>query len=194
MDAATAYFLKKYYPHVIKWWLVAYNPEAFRVWPSTAEKKEALRIEAEKEKHLALEAQPKEASDGKIPDDSAEEAAYNASTGSYSGLYGRKPVDEQTKEALDVILNKSSNQNTVDFLLSGGEPAAGAAYAADTAQKKTNNGDVILSPEHDDIVKEANAIYERLMQEAAEDEAKKQAEIEAVRQQVRQSEESQKAG
>ena len=46
MDPATAYFLKKYYPHVIKWWLVVYNPETVRIWPSKAEKDAALRLEA----------------------------------------------------------------------------------------------------------------------------------------------------
>ncbi len=35
-------------------------------------------------------------------------------------------------------------------------------------------------PEQDKIIREANAIYERLLREAAEDEAKKQAEIDAV--------------
>lgn len=154
MDPATAYFLKKYYPHVIKWWLVAYNPEVFRVWPSKAEKEEALKIE-EKEKRLAIEAKPN--------DD-----AYNATTGSYSGLYGKGPVDAQTQEALDAILHQSNNQNTVDSLLA-------------------NNPDVVLPPEQDDIIAEANAIYERLLREAAEDEAKKWAEIEAVRMQMERS-------
>ena len=122
MDAATAYFLKKYYPHVIKWWLVTYNPEVVRVWPSKAEKKEALRKErlqleeAEKEKKLALEAQ----TGSQDANDNIDDSAYNAATGSYSGLYGKGPVDDQTKEALDAILSLSSNQNTVDFLLSGG--------------------------------------------------------------------------
>lgn len=37
-------------------------------------------------------------------------------------------------------------------------------------------------PEQDKIIREANAIYERLLREAAEDEAKKQAEIDAVKQ------------
>ena len=50
MDAATAYFLKRYYPHVIKWWLVVYIPEAVRIWPSKAEKEAALRLEAKEAK------------------------------------------------------------------------------------------------------------------------------------------------
>lgn len=157
MDAATACFLKRYYPHVIKWWLVAYNPEFFRVWPSKSEKEDALRIEAEKQQE-AIAAQQ-------------DDADFNATTGSYSGAYGKGPVDDETKAALDAILNISSNQSNIDFLLAGG------ADGSDKADK----GDVILPPEHDEIISEANAIYERLMREAAEDEARKQAEIEAVR-------------
>lgn len=186
MDAATAYFLKKYYPHVIKWWLVSYNPEVFRVWPSKAEKKEALKkerlqLEAEK-KNKPVETHTSDQNRYDITD----ESAYNATTGSYSGLYGKGPVDDQTKEALNAILSISNNQNTVDSLLSGNE-------SGEDVKKKENN-DVILPPEQDDIVKEANAIYERLLREAAEDEARKQAEIEAVRRQVEQAQESQNAG
>ena len=161
MEPATAYFLKKYYPHVIKWWLVTYNPEVVRIWPSKAEKEEALRIEAkEKEEQLALEMHENETADA---------AAFNAATGSYSGLYGQGPVDAQTKEAMDAILNRSSSQNTVDSLLANA------------------NVDIILPPEQDDIIKEANEIYERLLQEAAEDEAKKWAEIDMIRRQTDQS-------
>lgn len=161
MDPATAYFLKKYYPHVIKWWLVAYNPEVFRIWPSKAEKEEALRIEAkEKEEQLAIEMHSN--------DNAADNDAYNATTGSYSGLYGKGPVDAQTKEALDAILNQSNNQNTVDSLLS-------------------DNTTVVLPPEQDYIIQEANAIYERLLREAAEDEAKKWAEVNAIRMQMEQA-------
>lgn len=178
MDAATAYFLKKYYPHVIKWWLVVYNPEFFRIWPSEAEKDEALKIEAEEEAQLALEMKSEQDAVCEI-----DESAFNETTGSYSGLYGQKPVDENTQAALDAIMSNSSNQNSVDFLLSGGEPKTGAAYAV-SGSDASNSGDVVLPPEHEDVVKEANAIYERLLFEAAEDEARKQAEIETARQQA----------
>ncbi len=154
MDANTAYFLKKYYPHVIKWWLVVYNPVVVRIWPSKSEEEEALRLEAQKQP--ALEQHDEHACDA---------SAYNAATGSYSGLYGQKPVDSDTQAALDAIMSGSNNQNTVDMLLSGG----GSSKA------------VVLPPEQDEIIQEANAIYERLLREAAEDEAKKQAEIEAIR-------------
>lgn len=177
MDPATAYFLKKYYPHVIKWWLVVYNPETVRIWPSKAERDEALRleaIEAKKEaEKLALEdSMPNSHQDGNIDD-----SAYNATTGSYSGLYGQKPVDEDTQAALNAILNASSNQNTVDSLLAG---TASNNNVTGTASVEN----VILPPEQDEIIREANEIYERLLREAAEDEARKQAEIDEMRRQA----------
>ena len=166
MDPATAYFLKKYYPHVIKWWLVVYNPENIKIWHSKAEREEALRLEAiEKEKkaeQLALEDSTPNPSEVSSTDDSA----FNATTGSYSGLYGQKPVDESTQAALDAILYASSSQSTIDSLL---------ASSAET---------VTLPPEQDEIIKEANEIYERLLREAAEDEARKQAEIDDMRKQA----------
>lgn len=95
-----------------------------------------------------------------------DESAFNATTGSYSGLYGQKPVDEYTQAALDAILNASSNQNSVDSLLAG------------------TDSSIVLPPEQDEIVREANEIYERLLREAAEDEARKQAEIDEMRRQA----------
>lgn len=186
MDPATAYFLKKYYPHVIKWWLVMYNPEYIRIWPSKAEEDEALRLEAEEQKQLAdHHALPdtndsEDLSDG-IVYDAIDDAAFNATTGSYSGLYGQKPVDADTQAALDAIMNISSNQNNIDFLLSGGNLTSGPAYVMDSG---TAANDVIIPPEQDEIIAEANAIYERLLREAAEDEARKQAEIEEARKQA----------
>lgn len=171
MDAATAYFLKKYYPHVIKWWLVLYNPEKVRIWPSKKEKEDALRLEAEEAKLLTIEGSDKKTdtykTNTKTPIDNS---AYNATTGSYSGLYGRRPVDSQTQETLDAILSTSSNQSTVDSLLSGS-----------TTIPYPVSGDIITPPEQEEIIQEANTIYERLLREAEEDEAKKQAEIEKAR-------------
>lgn len=184
MDPATAYFLKKYYPHVIKWWLVLYNPEYIRIWPSKAEEDEALRLEAEEQKQLTdhhpisgMNSNSENLYDGIVDD-----AAYNVTTGSYSGLYGQKPVDADTQAALDAIMNSSSNQSSIDFLLSGGTPTSGPAYAM-TDQAAS---DVVIPPEQAEIIAEANAIYERLLREAAEDEAKKQAEIEEARRQAQQ--------
>lgn len=164
MDANTAYFLKKYYPHVIKWWLVVYNPVVVRIWPSKSEEEEALRLEAQKQPALEQHDDNPGDADKNHSDGAVDTSAYNATTGSYSGLYGQKPVDSDTQAALDAIMSISNNQNSVDMLLSGGSSKA-----------------VVLPPEQDEIIQEANAIYERLLREAAEDEAKKQAEIEAVR-------------
>lgn len=174
MDANTAYFLKKYYPHVIKWWLVVYNPVVVRIWPSKSEEEEALRLEAQEQ--AAVEQHDHTLADTDN-NHSADPSAYNAATGSYSGLYGQKPVDSDTQAALDAIMSISNNQNSVDMLLSGGSSKA-----------------VVLPPEQDAIIQEANAIYERLLREAAEDEAKKQAEIEAVRNAYDEKAQAQAAG
>ena len=169
MDAATAYFLKKYYPHVIKWWLVLYNPEKVRIWPSKKEKEEALRLEAKEAKLLELEA-PDKKNDEYNTNAPIDSSVFNATTGAYSGLYGRRPVDSQTQEALNAILSTSNNQNTVDSLLSNSTGILSPA-----------SGDIITPPEQEEVIQEANAIYERLLREAEEDEAKKQAEIEQAR-------------
>ena len=167
MDAATAYFLKKYYPHVIKWWLVVYNPEAVRIWPSKQEEEEALRIEAEEAERLALEGPAEEPEEMEVQN-MTDPSAFNATTGSYSGLYGQQPVDEDTQAALQAILYASSSQSSIDLLIAGGQ----------------RGDDVITPPEQDAIIMEANEIYERLLREAAEDEARKQAEIEEMRRQA----------
>lgn len=137
MDPQTAYFFKKFYRNVIKWWFVTYNPNAFKVWPSQAEKEAAQ--------------------DEEPPDES-----YNATTGSYSGLYGQQPIDSDTQSLLDEIMHESSSQTVIDSLVE-------------------KSSDVILPPEQEDIIKEANLIYERLMREAKEDEERKAAEIEAIK-------------
>jgi hypothetical protein len=163
LDATTSYFLKKYYPHVIKWWLVIYNPEVKRIWPSKEEEEAALRLELKKEQKKAKALPKKTGSD-------EDSAAFNATTGSYSGHYGKKPVDESTKQALDAIMNQSaqSNQKNIDSLLSDNS-------TSDTANSSS------MSDEQKSIINEANAIYARLQQEAAEDDAKKIAEIELAK-------------
>ena len=118
-DPATAYFFKKYYRNIIKWWFVVYNPDFRKIWPSKEEEETARQ----------------------------------------------KELDDQTQSTLDEILNASSSQCNIDSLV-----------------KAAKSEDVTLPPEQDKIIREANAIYERLLREAAEDEAKKQAEIDAVKQ------------
>lgn len=160
-DPATAYFFKKYYRNIIKWWFVVYNPDYKKVWPSKEEEEIAHQKELEEER-IAHEKELEEAA--YVEQDKTSDDAFNASTGSYSGLYGQKPVDDKTQSTLDEILNAASSQCNIDSLVAA-----------------TKSGDVTLPPEQDEIIKEANAIYERLLREAAEDEAKKQAEIEAAR-------------
>lgn len=157
-DPQTAYFFKKFYGNVIKWWFVSYNTNAIKIWPSKAEE-EAARIKEEEEKELLL----LESEQEETPDDS-----YNATTGSYSGLYGQGPVDDVTQSMLDAIMHQSSSQTSIDSLL----------------QSSAETSDVILPPEQDEIIKEANIIYERLLHEAKEDEERKAAEIEAVKRAV----------
>ena len=163
-DPQTAYFFRKFYGNVIKWWFVAYNTDAVKIWPSKAEEEAArLKEEEEKERLLLENTQNNETSD--IPDDS-----YNATTGSYSGLYGQGPVDDDTQSILDQIMHNSSSQTNIDFLL--GNTSA-----------NINTSTVPLPPEQDEIIKEANLIYERLLREAKEDEERKAAEIEAAKRQ-----------
>lgn len=157
-DPQTAYFFKKFYGNVIKWWFVSYNTDAKKIWPSKAEE-EAARIKEEEEKELLLLESERE----ETPDES-----YNATTGSYSGLYGQGPMDDITQSMLDEIMHQSSSQTSIDSLL----------------QTSAETSDVILPPEQDEIIKEANIIYERLLREAKEDEERKAAEIEAVKRAV----------
>ncbi len=157
-DPQTAYFFKKFYGNVIKWWFVSYNTDAIKIWPSKAEE-EAARIKEEEERELLL----LESAQEETPDES-----YNATTGSYSGLYGQGPMDDVTQSMLDAIMHQSSSQTSIDSLL----------------QSSAESSDVILPPEQDEIIKEANIIYERLLHEAKEDEERKAAEIEAVKRAV----------
>ncbi len=100
-----------------------YNPEVVRIWPSEAEKEEALRLEAEEAKVLALEDTALSGGNGMADTGSIDKSAFNATTGSYSGLYGQGPVDADTKAALDAIMNATSSQNSIDSLLAaGGSP------------------------------------------------------------------------
>lgn len=175
MDAKTSYFFRKYYRNIIKWWFVSYNPEFKRIWPSKEEEEQALLEEENlrnEEKQIDMETDMSE--DVSIGNDDIDDDAFNAATGSYSGLYGKGPIDSSTKSALDEILNKSSSQNSIDKMFdNNSEPEI---------PLKKNVNDVVLPPEQEDIINEANAIYERLMREAAEDEARKAAEIEAAKQ------------
>lgn len=162
MDPQTAYFFKKFYRNIIKWWFVDYNPAVKKIWPSKAEEEAARLKEEEEAQQKALAETLHEASD-----ESTEEA-YNATTGSYSGLYGQGPMDDDTQSMLAEIMQHSSSQSSIDSML----------------QNSSEYTDVVLPPEQEEIIKEANVIYERLLREAKEDEDRKAAEIDAVRRAV----------
>lgn len=173
MDPNTAYFFKKFYRNIIKWWFVIYNPDAKKIWPSRKEEEEARKKEeaelAALEEANAKDATPQEDIQSPIEDD-----AYNETTGSYSGLYGQGPMDDDTQSMLDQIMSISSSQSSIDALLH--------ASSCDTSNAAPASvSDVVLPPEQDEIIREANAIYERLLREAKEDEERKAAEIEAIK-------------
>ena len=54
---------------------------------------------------------------GELPDE-----MYNATTGSYSGAYGRRPVDDETQAQLDEIMN--NNGNNIEALFAQAEKDA----------------------------------------------------------------------
>lgn len=208
-DPHVAYFFKKYYGNIIKWYFVSYSAERRVI--SFSEEDAAYSEQLAKEKDHKLKERVRkycEAFGLPIPEEFKEQEdlecnnsamdssemlsednpditsddGYNATTGSYSGLYGQKPVDAGTQSMLDEIMGKTGSQNSVDSILSGGATnlAEEPAFESDSAIQE----DVTLSPEDEDLVKEANEIFERLMREAAEDEAKKQAEIEEAKRQA----------
>lgn len=163
MDPQTAYYFKKFYRNIIKWWFVDYNPDVKKIWPSKAEE-EAARLKEEEELLLLEEAEA-----------AAMEEAYNETTGSYSGYYGQGPMDDDTQFMLEEIMNRTNKQNSIDSMLE---------HTSDySSEYASEHSDVILPPEHEEIMQEANAIYERLLQEAKEDEARKAAEIEEAKRQ-----------
>lgn len=173
MDPNTAYFFKKFYRNIIKWWFVIYNPDAKKIWPSKKEEEEARKKE-EEELAAIEEAKAKEASPKEDAQQPIEDEAYNETTGSYSGLYGKGPVDDDTQSMLDQIMSGSSSQNSIDAFLQGSSEQTSKG-------DKESTSDVVLPPEQDEIIREANAIYERLLREAREDEEKRAAEVEALK-------------
>lgn len=76
---------------------------------------EALEDEAKKIAEIDAAKLAYDNSSTEIPVEN--EAAYNAATGSYSGLYGTKPMSEQEKENFDSIMsNNQSGSPTIDEL------------------------------------------------------------------------------
>lgn len=173
MDPNTAYFFKKFYRNIIKWWFVIYNPDAKKIWPSKKEEEEARKKE-EEELAVLEEAKAKDATPQEDIQSPIEDEAYNETTGSYSGLYGKGPMDDDTQSMLDQIMSISSSQNSIDAILQNSSEQTSKG-------DKESTSDVVLPPEQDEIIREANAIYERLLREAREDEEKRAAEVEALK-------------
>lgn len=200
-----AYFFKKYYRNIIKWYFVSYSQEKRVISFSEADAEYSEHLAKEKERkqrervikyceafglpipeqfqkpdesNLSVEMNAQEnfpVNNPKIiPND-----AFNETTGSYSGLYGQQPVDAGTQSMLAEIMGKTGSQNSIDSLLAGDVSTAPMPEPEPPVKEE-----VSLSPEDADVIREANEIFERLMREAAEDEAKKQAEIEEAKRQA----------
>ena len=89
---------------IIKWWNVNMVP--------VEEKKDAFAGLSSEEKEAAkqiiarLDAEAKEV-EAELKKQEEKEATFNASTGSYSGEYGTKPVDDEAaKEQIEKILKE----------------------------------------------------------------------------------------
>lgn len=162
-NPSVAYFFKRFYQNIIKWWFVVYNPIARRIWPTKEEEEQALEKERLEKDEEEEQPQGEATTAPSTMTQSApviNDVTYNATTGAYSGLYGQKPVDSSTQNVLDEIFNKTNSQNYID------------SYIQNNA-----HDDIPVPEDQEAVIAEANAIYERLLREAAEDEAKKQAEI-----------------
>lgn len=201
MSPQIAYFFKRIYGNIIKWWFVIYNPIARRIWPSKQEEEIALAKEAEEEaKEKEIEnaereelTSPLEYSEPDYSNQGYEEASslsapepaptpvasnidindcnYNATTGSFSGLYGTGPVDSGTQSMFDEIMGRNNAAHSVDI----------SAITIDGKPLTQEEPAPATPADQDEVMAQANEIYERLMREAAADEAAKQAEIEAAK-------------
>lgn len=170
-----AYFFKKFYRNIIKWWFVIYNPIARRIWPTKEEEEQALAKE-EQEASAQLEEPDNTPGTEDISSEISDEIpvtstpkeeiiaddTYNETTKSFSGRYGKDPLNEEDSVALNEILKLSSSQNSIDNLV------ANAMIPVE------------LSEEDKAIIEEAKLIYERLVREAEEDKQKKEDEIAAA--------------
>lgn len=164
-----AYFFKKFYRNIIKWWFVIYNPIARRIWPTKEEEEQAL---AKEEMEAAEASEPiSEAPEDITPETEAVQSSeepiivddtYNETTKSFSGRYGQEPLDEEDTYTLEEILKLSSSQNSIDNIVANTITPA------------------VLSEKDKAVIEEAKHIYERLVHEAEEDKQKKQAEIDAA--------------
>lgn len=212
-----AYFFKKFYRNIIKWWYVIYNPIARVISFSKEDEEYTKKLQHEKkvkqiEREMKMckaqgipytgitldeleqqtcDEQADEQTDEQfveeprpIPETQTEEIPtspsapvvkiddvnYNQTTGAFSGLYGTAPMDESTQSVLDEIMGKNKPKNSIESL-----------FEQESISNTPTTKPVEMPPDQEEIMKEADEIFARLQREAAEDEAKKQAEIEAVK-------------
>ena len=195
MSPQVAYFFKKIYGNIIKWWFVIYNPIVRRIWPTKQEEEVALEKEKEEEEAQLEESrdiaetlaqeEPVPAYEEEVLEDAYPEEAYveepapqshviidddnyNETTGAFSGLYGKTPLDQDDQNMVEEIMKRNHEAHSIDSLIP-------------SPVEKEPTPEVTAPSDQDAVLQEANAIYERLLQEAAADEAAKQAEIEAAK-------------
>lgn len=170
-----AYFFKKFYNNIIKCWFVIYNPIARIISYSKEDEEYTKQLQEEKDEAKRVRARKyAESNNIPLPEEYAQpktpvsDSNYNHTTGSFSGLYGQTPVDAGTQTLLDDIISRSSSQSNIDSLFSG-------------QARNFSTEPVPMDDEQESVIQEANEIYERLLKEAAENAAKKQAEIELAK-------------
>ena len=162
-----AYYLKKFYHNIIKCWFVIYNPIARVISYSKEDEEYTKKLNKEKEeKRKARAIKYAEATGTPLPEEfqekkesekkeeqpqqkPIEDANYNQSTNSFSGLYGQTPLDSSEQSMLDEIMGKTGSQNNIDSLLSNQEEIRATYPAAE---------EVPMSPEQEAVIQEANEI------------------------------------
>ena len=95
---------------VIKYWNVNYiDPEEERRKQEEAMRNEAQEVIERLEQEKADDdARKREEIEQAYYDAKIKEEAYNATTGSYSGMYGQGDVDHVTKDQVQMILNEKN--------------------------------------------------------------------------------------
>lgn len=155
---------------LIKWWQISYDPTVRKIF-STKE---------EQDEYEAAQAKLKES---KANEELLHNKNFNAATGSMSGEYGKKEMDDSTKAQLDSILKSNYNAMDVSSMVASSQDSSSSPEDV-RIEKLCNTSN--LSPEKaaekEEQIRRANEIYERLLREAKEDEQKRQDEIEQARQ------------
>lgn len=153
--------------NIIKWWQITYNPTVRMIFPSKYERDKY-------EEEMAMQAS--------ITEDLKSDPNYNASTGSMSGSYGKGEMDDAQKAQLDSILKSNySSVAGIDALLQSGEPELTEEEKKIARLCDTSNLSAEEAAAKQEQIRKANEIYERLLQEARQDEEMRQAEIEAAK-------------